>query len=155
MASDPIETFTRFWSQVAIGPVAECWEYQGGLDPDGYGIFSGPGRKSIRAHRQALTYALGRPVQGFALHRCHNRRCCNPRHLYEGDAQQNINDMYAAGRERTVYIPGEQHRNAKLSDKDVADIRHALSLGHTGRSLAKRFGVTPGLVSLIKRGKHR
>jgi hypothetical protein len=146
--------FARFWSKIAVGDPQQCWPYAGGKDEDGYGIAHIAGR-STRAHRQALAYALGRPVDGMALHRCHNRPCCNPAHLYEGDAAQNSADMFAAGREVTVFVPGDRHPNTKLTDSQVREIKNALAMGEKGCDIAKRYGVTTGNISLIKNGKSR
>ena len=43
----------------------------------------------------------------------------------------------------------------KLSDRDVNDIRLALSRGISGIDLAQAYGVTPSMISKIKSGKRR
>jgi hypothetical protein len=53
-----------------------------------------------KAHAVALEYAKGPPPEGkpLALHTCDNGPCCNERHLFWGDHQDNVDDMMAKGR---------------------------------------------------------
>lgn len=77
----------------------ECWPWTGLCITQGYGQFMASGVKQY-AHRAALEAALGRPLVagGMACHHCDNPPCCNPAHLYEGNAQTNSDDMHARGR---------------------------------------------------------
>lgn len=57
-----------------------CWEYQG-VRNRGYGQ-ANRGGKVKRAHRHVWEKANGPIPEGHQIHhRCHNRACCNPRHL--------------------------------------------------------------------------
>lgn len=88
----------------------------------------------------------GRPISfgKLALHTCDNPPCCNPRHLYEGDHQDNHNDMDRRGRRRI----GERHPSAKLTEDDVRAIRKD---NRTLVSIAADYGVTFALIGAIKR----
>lgn len=72
----------RFWGQVAVGPAAECWEWQGDIDEGGRGRFVVWG-KALQAARIAYSLHLDRDVPpGFVIvSACGNLRCCNPNHL--------------------------------------------------------------------------
>ena len=82
------------WFQPSDG----CWEWQGAIDRDGYGIFSYSG-KTHRAARVALEID-GRALVGrqMACHHCDNPRCVRPDHLFAGTNQDNMKDMVRKGR---------------------------------------------------------
>ena len=48
---------------------------------------------------------------------------------------------------------GEGHHNARLTEKQVREIKRRLRRGEKVRDLAKEFGVTPSNVSLINQGR--
>lgn len=97
----------RFWEKVDRrgGPDA-CWPFTGRVDPKGYGDFNGT--EETRAHREAWHLTNGSIPRGMnVLHKCDNRPCCNPLHLYLGTAKRNSQDMVARGRQRGG--PGNCH----------------------------------------------
>lgn len=54
----------------------------------------------LGAHKVAWTYTNGDPGELCVLHRCDNRVCVNPAHLFLGTKQDNVDDMYKKGRDR-------------------------------------------------------
>ena len=55
--------------------------------------------RTVSSHRYAWELWEGPIPNGMnVLHRCDNRRCCNPAHLFLGTQQENMLDMYAKGR---------------------------------------------------------
>ncbi len=75
----------RFWEKVErLGP-DECWRWQGGHNPKGYGV-AWTGRRLEGAHRVAYRLAVGPVPDGLdvdhvAKRGCVHRDCCNPAHL--------------------------------------------------------------------------
>jgi hypothetical protein len=139
----------RFWSKVKKGP--GCWEFQGSRRK-GYGRFYVDERRGvINASRYALEEKLGRPLRpGMeACHTCDNPACVRPSHLFEGTHQQNCEDRSRKGRSGNV--KGEKNGRAELSVRDVKRIR-ALPETVTHASAAPLYGVTPEMISLIRRG---
>ena len=83
------------WSRVTKGSDPDaCWEWQGSRFPSGYGqIFLDTQRRNSTTHRAAYELAYGEIPDGVSvLHRCDNPPCCNPKHLYAGNASLNAFD---------------------------------------------------------------
>ncbi len=133
-----------------------CWIWMGGLCHGGYGCMNigsrtDGSRRTVNAHRVSWEVHYGPIPDGlFVLHRCDNKSCVNPSHLFLGTHSDNMADMVAKGRS----LSGEKHNLAKLTDKDVAEIR---SLGKTTihRKIAKRFGVSRTHVGALINGTYR
>lgn len=142
-ASRPI--VDRFWEKVDKRGADKCWPWVGATTFGGYGVI-GKGRgKLIRAHRLSYEMHTGQLSETEVVrHICDNPACVNPRHLVKGTQKDNMRDKVERGRE---YRPP-----GKLSDAALAEIRG----GASGvRTLARKYGVSPGLVSMIRSGKRR
>ena len=98
------------------------------------------------------------PAGMSVLHRCDNPACVRPEHLFLGTQLENIADRTRKGRSshhaaKNTGHKGEAHYAAKLTEAGVREIRAAVAGGETGRSVAKRYGVSDVLVSYIVRRK--
>lgn len=141
----------RFWSKVKIGKPNECWEWQASISKDGYGQFCGQ-HKSYQAHRFSMKIKLGRDLKKDELicHKCDNRKCVNPNHLFIGTPLTNMQDRDNKGRHRAVR--GQDSGTAKLDETSVREIRNLIRLGVVQREVADRFKVSPSLITRIKKG---
>lgn len=86
----------RFWEKVDIKNENDCWNWMGCLNK-GYGAFTSI-RKTVLAYKQAYIFKNGPiPERTYILHKCNNKKCCNPSHLYIGNQRDNLNDSFNAG----------------------------------------------------------
>lgn len=145
----PPNTPETFWSKV--NQTDTCWEWTGKSKPDGYVQFH-LGGKFQYIHRIARELTHG-PIGGglFVLHKCDNRLCCNPAHLFLGTHQDNMDDMKNKWRQaqgathsrriHEVAARGERNGISKLTIDDVREIRRLASSGMRGTDIARQFGV--------------
>jgi hypothetical protein len=153
------QTSESFWARVNKGTGDECWEWSGAVNSTGYGNVVWDGR-CYTTHRVAawlsdMVESPSRPTHSrdkqHVLHKCDNRRCCNPNHFFLGSFTDNMKDAY--NKKRKVQPKGEAHVNAKLTNEQAAEIRQRYAAGEYQVPLAKEYGVSQGAVSLIVRGE--
>lgn len=130
----------------------ECWEWGGRLNFGGYGFVISKG-KTFMAHRIAWEQSNGPIPTGLIIcHKCDNRKCINPSHMFLGTDADNVADMDRKG--RRVILRGADNALSKLSEESVKEIkrRHTGEYG-LGIKLAKEFGVAPTTISMIVTGR--
>jgi hypothetical protein len=130
----------RFWSKVDRS--GDCWVWTA-VRVHGYGRFTINGQaRSVLAHRVAWKLSQGPIPEGLHVcHRCDNPPCCNPAHLFLGTDADNLRDCRNKGRSRPRR--GEQHRDAKLTEQIVQEIRRRYAVERvTHRVLAAAYRVS-------------
>lgn len=143
----------RFWDKVGDrGDPEKCWEWQGGKTGKGYGTIWYEG-KDQPAHRVVLKITDNEfDKDQMVLHKCHNRSCVNPNHLYLGNASDNAKDASEHG--TSNFAEGESHNDSKLSEKDVKKIYHRYNvLNHRVKRIAEDYPVTEGTIQHIVQGR--
>jgi hypothetical protein len=103
--------------------------------------------KVVTAHTLAWEVANGNPVPtGMSVcHRCDHPPCCNPRHLFLGTNQDNIDDKVAKDRQ----LKGEAVGTSKLNEHEVRAIRSDTG---SDREVAARYGVSHRTIQSIRSG---
>lgn len=147
----------RFWTKVDMSRgVDACWEWAGYVNRRGYGELTVNGQR-VSTHRLAYTLAIGEIPDGILVcHKCDNRACCNPNHLFLGTNADNMHDMVQKGRNSKgkpqIHL-GEQNGNHKLTTEQVISIRERYAAGGiTQKELAQEFEISPTQLSRIVRG---
>lgn len=154
----PIPLAERFWSKVAIANPDECWVWQAGLDNKGYGRFAArlETNQSPNQIASRIAYMLTHgsiQKSDCVLHRCDNPPCCNPAHLFLGTLKDNTQDMWRKGRHMPMpgrFKPGdhvgEKNSHAKITARDVVQIRVDVANGVKSRVLAQQYGLAQATI---------
>lgn len=147
----------RLYGNVKNNERSGCWEWQGSTR-GGYGrIIVGSRkdgtRRSESAHRLSYILNNGAIPEGMEVcHKCDNRCCINPDHLFLGTRQDNIDDREYKGRNKPPV--GERNGMAKLTKSDVLEIIEKRAQGVSFQKLANEYGVCKKTVQDAANGKH-
>jgi len=103
----------------------ECWYWIGEIQKNGYGYIKLTNYNTSaykRIHRVAAWIWLDFDLDSnlHILHKCNNKACLNPDHLYIGTHQDNMNDRKNNGNYKG--IKGTKNFNAKLCNEDIKEI---------------------------------
>ncbi len=150
----PIEE--RFWEKVQKKGLNECWPWLGYRNALGYGQMRigsmKDGTRCIRnANRISLEIVLGEeiPEDSVVCHTCDNPECVNPRHLFLGSHNDNVQDRVRKNRS----AKGEGNGRSKLTESDVREIVARMRRGDPVTFIAKDYDVNSKVIWQIREGK--
>ena len=144
-------TQARFMSKVSKAE-SGCWEWTGATNSSGYGKFGAGGKRgaTLLAHRVSYLMHLGGIPGGmYVCHRCDNRICVNPGHIFLGTPTENNRDMVSKGRQRGYDRSGEGNPAAKITLVQAREIRALVASGKKRSDVAVEYGISYGHVGQI------
>jgi len=150
----------NFWKKVKVAGVNECWNWLGGVNPGGYGMFGIDGEVFL-AHRISFVQINGQFHEDnpHSLHSCDNTRCVNPTHITAGTVADNMRDREKKGRGKQIKganhpWSGKPSHSSKLNEEKVKQIRQLHQQGGiTKAQLGRDFGVSKQSIQQIINGK--
>lgn len=147
-----------------------CWEWTGYIDVQtGYGRVGFGNKATDHLYAKQKMASKGRvewlhrvswivhfgaiPDEQCVLHRCDNRSCFNPSHLFLGTRKTNSDDKIAKGRYRGGYSCGDASPVAKLTSEQVEEIRKRYAVIKNIIKIAVEFSISKSQVWNIVSGK--
>ena len=123
----------RFFDKVDKRGKDECWNWTASTRNSGYGRIGYNG-KVVSAHRLSWIIHNGPIPEGkWILHKCDNKLCVNPNHLYAGTPGDNNYDTA----KRTSPKSG---RISRFSLEDIQEIKRLYSNRITQKIISEKFG---------------
>lgn len=141
---------------VKVEKTDNCWNWISSRDKSGYGVFL-IDKKCKPAHRVSWQLFKGELLENICVcHKCDNRLCVNPDHLFLGTHKDNAIDCVSKRRNIVQTNPekcpkGEKHGNAKLTNNLVLKIFNEQFLSH--KELSIKYNVSKSTIGNILLGK--
>lgn len=144
MTPRPLEYYINYYG---------CWIISSHKPNDkGYVHFIRKGIKQ-KFHRYMYEKHIGKiPDKILVCHKCDNKRCGNPEHLFLGTHKDNAQD--ALKKNRLADTKGEANGRAQITEETAKEIKFWIEQGiYTAPELAMIMGVSIDVVKNIKSGK--
>ncbi len=125
-----------------------CRLWRGTIDSHGYArIQPRSGCPAVLVSR--LILGLTKEDARVAMHACDNRACVEPSHLRPGSVAENAHDCTVKGRWNPVR--GDSSHLARLTPRDVHEIRRMSREGATYKQISDRLGLAPSTIGCVVR----
>lgn len=118
---DKKRIFEKFNERYTCDELTDCWNWDRNINQDGYGIFvSVAFPNETLAHRISFILHTIVPLLGdiCVLHKCDNRKCVNPDHLFLGNKDINNKDRASKGRSKSFNSDKTHCKRGHLFDQD-------------------------------------
>lgn len=128
----------------------QCWNWKGTFAPSGYGTITVEGKTKM-VHRVSYEFHSGEtiPTGMMVCHKCDNRGCINPSHLYIGTHNDNMRDMSDSD-----ILKGEKNPKSILTQGQVMEIKQLIRERKVVyRKIAERYGVSRQAIKDIASGR--
>lgn len=133
----------RFWEKVDKARDNGCWVWKGATNG---GAMRYNGKPYTAVRLSWIIHKKEFPPKGMlVLHRCKNKKCVNPNHLFLGTVSESI----ANNKERGLNARGAKVHRTVLTDQKVKQIKDLLRKGVEVKEVASRFNVTYSTVYSI------
>lgn len=138
---------SRLLAKITKDEKSGCWNWTAASRGVGYGCLKIQG-KVIDAHRVSFMVHKGPiPPRMLVLHRCDNRACVNPDHLFLGAWTTNSRDAVEKGR----VIPFKATREQPLTESELRQIKIDYQGGVSQRVLCRKYDVAPTTLKRLLR----
>ena len=143
-----IDRTILFWDRVVEDKKTGCLNWTGSKNQAGYGTLRKKGVDHY-THRFAYELKVGEIPKGkFVCHKCDNKKCCNPKHLFLGSHKDNMADMTKKHRQAVE----EKNGNSKVTKVQVKQIRKLNKLNVSICKIAETFSISRSQVyNIIKK----
>lgn len=136
-----------------------CWQWLGPLNRYGYGryVMTKNGVSfSTTVHRVSYFLFKGylSPLR-LVLHKCNNKRCINPDHLYAGTHFDNSQDMKKHGLHKKRVPRGDGHPCCLIKDKTIKKLREDFESGIGTSELSRKYSISKMYVWALVTYRHR
>lgn len=137
----------HFWNHVSKnGPtpthqpkLGPCWMWTAAKASNGYGVGHANGRW-LHAHRVSwLVHHGDLPMNLCVLHKCDNKSCVRPDHLFLGTKKHNAIDRSRKG--RNPNIKGENHPQVTITKQQALAILRLKKQGMGPTAISRQLGL--------------
>ena len=136
-----------------------CWEWKGTLRKCGYGVIwvKDLGERLWQAHRLSWFVHYGSIEKNlFVCHKCDNRRCVNPAHLFLGTPKENNVDRNKKQRDGKPWlgVKRNDHPRTKVTSERLVELQKLYCSGASAAKLAEMEGLNKNYIFRILRRSH-
>lgn len=129
-----------------------CWGWKNKVTSSRYTTIGIGKNKWVSGHRLSWIINYGDiPKDKYVLHKCDNKVCTNPDHLFLGSAYDNSMDMLK--KNRCNPMKGPKHPYAKLSVENIKEIKNMKRQGLMQSEIARIFKVSSSTILDILKGR--